>query len=291
MPMTLLILNRDARMGNTIQEALRPLCKERAIVCSAVRRTDVERALQAALESGAEEVIVGGGDGTLRTAAQLLAGSRVRLGILPLGTTNNLARSLDIPLDWRAALEGALTWEARRIPLGAANRQVFVHTASIGASVTIARLVDASTKHVLGRFAYPWTGLRALRLHRPFLSTITPEGAAAFRHRTYQLIISNGRTLAGFAIYDPGAIHDEELRLLSFSAQAGRWRSVLHFLSVLAGRSHRPGVLIERSASFHVETLAPMPVELDGEIRTKTPATFTTLPGALWVRMPTGNAK
>src|SRR4051794_30612385 len=74
-----------------------------AILIAEDAAPDLDARLDLALATGAEAIIVGGGDGTISAAAQRLAGTATALGILPLGTMNMLAKDLGIPLDLTAA--------------------------------------------------------------------------------------------------------------------------------------------------------------------------------------------
>lgn len=90
--------------------------------------------MQAGIEeaAGAAIVVVGGGDGTLGSAAEALAGTKSALGILPLGTRNHLARELGVPLDLAGAAKLIAAGTQRRIDIGRVNEAVFVNNASIG---------------------------------------------------------------------------------------------------------------------------------------------------------------
>ena len=88
--------------------------------------------VRAAVKRGARLVIVGGGDGSVSSAAQALAGSDVTLGILPLGTLNHLARDLGIPLDLRESAKVIATGRARRIDVAEVNGRTFVNNVAIG---------------------------------------------------------------------------------------------------------------------------------------------------------------
>jgi diacylglycerol kinase (ATP) len=144
-------------------------------------------------------VIAAGGDGTIGTTASHLAGTGIPLGILPLGTSNDVARALGIPLDtataavviasgvptevdsglvrevhgdsrpdsiraWRRLVSGWLPqWVLDTWGTDAANSLYFVHAATLGLNVEFARLAtDASRRSTLGSLTYPASSLEAL---------------------------------------------------------------------------------------------------------------------------------
>jgi len=97
--------------------------------------------LLAASEMGAEiqraaanypRITVGGGDGTIAAAAQLLAGGPAELALLPLGTRNHFARDLAIPVDLESAARLAVEGKAAPIDLGEVNDRYFINNASVG---------------------------------------------------------------------------------------------------------------------------------------------------------------
>jgi diacylglycerol kinase family enzyme len=91
----------------------------------------VEQA-QAAVEEGADLLIVGGGDGSVSAAAGVLAGTNTRLGILPLGTLNHFARDLGIPTELAGAAELIANGPTRRLDVAEVNGRIFVNNSAIG---------------------------------------------------------------------------------------------------------------------------------------------------------------
>jgi diacylglycerol kinase family enzyme len=89
-------------------------------------------ALRAAAASGADLVVLGGGDGTLGMGAQALAGSGKALGILPLGTLNHFAQDLGIPRELDEAVRTIDRGHVREVDVGEANGRVFLNNCSIG---------------------------------------------------------------------------------------------------------------------------------------------------------------
>ena len=88
-------------------------------------------------EQPLDRVIAAGGDGTLNTVVQALVGTGLPLGIIPLGTANNLARTLEIPSSLEGASKVAAGDTTRSIDLGWVNDRYFFTTASLGLSVQI----------------------------------------------------------------------------------------------------------------------------------------------------------
>ena len=104
-----------------------------------VHPPDLSKAISAALREGASRIIVAGGDGSIATAAGVLAGTKVTLGILPAGTLNHLAKDLGIPRDLGEAALVAVSGEVITIDVGRAADRVFVNTSSLGAYVLFVR--------------------------------------------------------------------------------------------------------------------------------------------------------
>jgi diacylglycerol kinase family enzyme len=89
-------------------------------------------AVRAAAAAGVDVVAVGGGDGTLRTAAAVLVGGPTPLGVLPLGTLNHFAKDLGIPLDLTAAVRLVAAGKVGALDVGEVNGEVFLNTSSLG---------------------------------------------------------------------------------------------------------------------------------------------------------------
>jgi diacylglycerol kinase family enzyme len=95
-------------------------------------RAGAETALASAKRREIDAVVIGGGDGSVRVAAGLLAESDIPLGVLPLGTLNHFAKDLGIPLDVDAAAATIAAGLTRLVDLGEVNGKTFVNTSSIG---------------------------------------------------------------------------------------------------------------------------------------------------------------
>jgi YegS/Rv2252/BmrU family lipid kinase len=233
-----------------------------------------------------DRVIVGGGDGTLNAAVQVLVEANLPLGIIPLGTANNLARTLGIPADIEAACAASAGHLRRRIDLGRVNDRYFCTTASLGLSVQITEELSAEAKRRWGSVAYALTAIRVMRRARPMHADIEWEGGT--RHtRTVQIVVGNGRHYgAALAVAEDAAIDDARLDL--YSLEVGHWWELLKLAPSLKRGTHgkRTEVAALRARSFVVRTRRPVPIDLDGELGAETPGHFRVVPRALEVLVP-----
>jgi diacylglycerol kinase family enzyme len=102
------------------------------IVIALVEPERIEATLDEAVAAGPDILLAGGGDGTVRSAASRLLGSKIALGILPLGTVNRLARDLGIPLEPRAALRALAHGGFREIDVAEVNGDIFLCNSMLG---------------------------------------------------------------------------------------------------------------------------------------------------------------
>lgn len=237
---------------------------------------------------GAEVVILGGGDGTLNAAAEALLEIGVPLAILPLGTGNDLARTLGVPPDPLRAADLAAAGRTRRIDLGRVNGKHFFNVASVGLSVRVAEALTQDVKRRLGVLSYPVTVYRVLKEGRSFRAEVRDVTAGtALSLRSIQLAVGNGRFYGGgMVIHEGAAIDDHLLHLCNLRPQSP-WRLAARALAFSRGRHDDPeSVEVLAGTSFEVVTDRPMRVNTDGEITTRTPALFEVVPSALEVVVP-----
>ncbi|HEX7532974.1 MAG TPA: diacylglycerol kinase family protein [Methyloceanibacter sp.] len=95
-------------------------------------QAEAEKALKQAKRGEIDAVVVGGGDGSIRTVAGVLAGTKVPLGVLPLGTLNHFAKDLGLPLHVEAAAGTIAAGHVRVIDLAEVNGETFINNSSIG---------------------------------------------------------------------------------------------------------------------------------------------------------------
>lgn len=231
-------------------------------------------------------VIVAGGDGSITAVLGALVGQPKPLGIIPLGTANDLAHTLNIPAEIPAACDIIAGGRIRQVDVSTVNGLHFCNVASLGLSVTIARELTGQTKRRWGVLAYALASLRALRHLRHFHAIIrTPEGE--IRTRSAQIAVGNGRFYGGgMVVAADAAIDDGKLHV--YSLEVEHWWGMLALFPALRRGSH---IYWRHTRSFttaelEVTTRRRRSIDIDGEVATHTPARFRILPAALAVLCP-----
>jgi diacylglycerol kinase (ATP) len=246
----------------------------------------------AAVEKGADVVLACGGDGTVRSVAQALAGTGVAMGLVPTGTGNLLARTLGTPQDLVAAVQVALTGDDRHIDVGrvqvdgAEEERVFLVMAGTGFDAAIMESTPEALKGRVGPLAYVISGLRAMRGSRTRV-TLTFDGGEPLRRRTRTVLVGNSGTLLGGLVLMPRAtIDDGQLDIINLAP-----KGVAGWVAVAArviSRKRRGHERVEhwQARSIVIEADEPQPSQIDGDpIGDAAELRLWVDPGALVVRV------
>jgi YegS/Rv2252/BmrU family lipid kinase len=231
-------------------------------------------------------VIVGGGDGTLNAAAAGVLKVKRPMGIVPIGTANDLARTWGIPADSEQAIRIIAAAKARLIDLGSVNGEFFFNVASVGLSAELARELTRDVKRRFGKLAYALAAVRVLIRARLFRATIS-DSTGTVRSLTLQVAVGNGRFYGGGKVVASAAQIDDGIWDLYSLEFLRSWKLVLLFRSFRRGEhTQLRDVRTLRDTQFELRTRRPRPVNADGEIVSPTPAKFRILPKALEVCVP-----
>ncbi len=238
------------------------------------------------LREKADLVIVCGGDGSVSSAAMAAIESGLPLGVIPMGTANDLARTLDIPDNLERAAGIIAAGKTRRIDVGTVNGHAFFNVASIGLSAELSRKLDPALKRRFGRFGYVLAAAKVLSGAEKFKAHITEKGQT-IDASTYQIAVGNGRHYGGGnVVAASAAIDDGHLDLYSLET-SNVWKLGMMMRSFRTGTHGAwSEVRTARCIEFDIETGHEMPVNADGEIVSSTPAHFKILPSAIEIFVP-----
>lgn len=235
----------------------------------------------------ADLVIVCGGDGTINSAAKGVLATGLPMGILPMGTANDLARTLAIPDDLLKAADIIVAGHQRRIDLGEVNGHPFFNVASLGLSADLARGLTPEAKKRWGKLGYGLAAIRVLASARPFRAQIIGDDGAAVTVKTLQIAVGNGVHYGGgTVIHEDATIEDGHLDLYSLELK-NVWKFGLMLGAFRRGQHGAwDEVRTSKSTEFDIRTREPREINTDGDIVTQTPAHFIIRPGAITVFAP-----
>ena len=218
----------------------------------------------------ADLVVAAGGDGTVNRCVNAARDHlrRIQLGVIPMGTGNDFARTLGLPLDdpedaARVIVEGS----PRRVDLGQARgsgvERLFVNACIGGFPVHVDEAVSGSLKRLLGPLAYVAAGVKAATTLSA--STVTMNGQRV--HDCVAAGVGNGRTCGGGITVWPDAEPDDGL-LEGCAMPASNAAKAVELGARVKGGNHLQleGVRTARSRTVRIESDPPMEFNVDGEL-------------------------
>lgn len=245
----------------------------------------VELAREAASGSAGRLVVAAGGDGTIAEVAQGVTGTGARLGIIPLGTANVLARELCLPFAPRAVAASLAFGRTRPhwpgIAAGAQGERLFVQMLGVGLDAQVVQRLSRPLKRAIGRGAYVWQTLTELRRYDYAPIRLRIDGKEA---EAASVIVTKGRLYAGPYLLAPEARPDEPGFSVALFQKGGPWAAMLYGAALpLNLLPSAPGLSLVRAS--HVEFLgeARVAAQADGDAAGFLPLTIRNASSAIEV--------
>lgn len=287
-----MVLNPEAGSaadGIVLREALDRLPEVR--IRPTRRAGDARIFAREAARSGAERVVAAGGDGTVNEVVNgLMDASRpVTLGVLPLGTANDFARSLALPEELERAVDVLVTGRTRRIDVvetrGSRPRHL-VNVAAGGFGGRVQERVDSGRKRILGPLEYVRSAAEELPELEPYDLRMTADGETV-EASVYSVVVANGSRSGGNVAVAPEARMDDGLLDVVLISALDPPELLLLLPKILLGKHlDDEGVLYRQAAVVSFHARPPMPFSGDGEPLGEEPLEFRVRPAALEVACP-----
>ncbi|HEX8183171.1 MAG TPA: diacylglycerol kinase family protein [Blastocatellia bacterium] len=257
-----------------------------ADACATTGPDDATQLAREAVEAGADIVISYGGDGTLNEVIQGMAGSRASLAIWPGGTSNVVARELNIPFNIEQLADFISQGKTKRMSLGIVRplERYFFMMAGIGLDASIARGVNRKLKRRTGEFAYWVTGIKHLFTWQaePFVIEVDGES-----YESVFAIIGNGKGYGGGLCLTPHAKLDEPLfEVYILPRQANNFAYLRVLAACMRGNPEQTDAILVKGKHIKANSTYEPWVEADGELVGPLPMTFDIVPEALSVIVP-----
>lgn len=270
-------------------------CAERGWEPPLWLETDIDdagrRVARVARKRRVDLVLVGGGDGTVRTVSSVLAETGIPIGILPVGTGNLLARNLGVPLDLADALDVAFDGRAQpvdivRLRADGEDEDFSLVMAGMGIDARIMSETNSDLKKVVGPAAYAAAALTNLN-SPPFRALVTLDGGAPVERTPALVLAANVGSVQGQIWLAPDALPDDGLVdvLLASPERPTDWGAIAG--RVLTRLTDHPGVERAQVRTMVIETDEPVAYQVDGDtIGTCRRLEFSVLPRAVLVMVP-----
>jgi len=260
--------------------------------CVCVPGADVTAAMEKAACSGADMLVVGGGDGTIKTGAEIALRHGIAFGLLPLGTMNLLARDLGIPLELDAAMAVLAQGPVKPIDVAYLNDSPFLNNAVIG---LYARMVHEREKlrRQHGWRKWPAMGLALVKTiaSNPRLTvTLSLADGTTRRVETHMVAIANNAYEEGYGPVPHRERLDDGRLSIYIGKHRTRWGLVQLFLRALLSKwKNDPELEVHHVTAATVHSRhRHLRLAIDGELeRRRTPLRFRIEPGQLRVWHPT----
>jgi diacylglycerol kinase family enzyme len=267
-----------------IEAEFRTIGQTSRVTC--VNSDAIRQAIEHAIKGGARLIVIGGGDGTLSTAASALVDTEAVLGVLPMGTFNHFAKDQQIPLDLAGAVRTVVAGQVERVDVGEVNGRVFINNSSLGIYPDIVRLRQRlGFGKWIGLVAATWMVLRRG-------STLSIKMASDTEERRYKtpfaFIGNNEYMLEGFDVGERKTMQAGQLSLYTsrLTGRVGIFRLAFRSLFKYLRADHDFDTVIARD--FVIETRHhQLRVATDGEVSMQDmPLHYRSRAGALRVMVP-----
>ena len=241
-----------------------------------------------AAESGSALVVAMGGDGTVNEAINGLAEEEIRpdFALIPLGTVNDFARALSIPMDPEEAIRRLPEFVARPTDIGLAGGRYFMNVLAAGSLAEGVMDVPAGEKTRFGPLAYAAHGLQTLLADEGNRFTITHD-RGKWTGQASLILVALTNSVGGFEKMNPDARTDDGLLHLTVIKHTKLPGFLKMSASLLLGKLEEEGAVEKiRTARVRIETDEPLACNIDGDEGGKTPIGIRVLHRHLRILAP-----
>lgn len=253
-----------------------------------MRKEDTVLIAQLAEEIRAEGILIAGGDGTVHEVVNVILGNKINLpiGIIPSGTSNDLANFLGLPNDIEACADLFSSGQSKYIDVGLANGRYFLSVASAGLLATVAHTADTALKNTLGKVAYYLKGFEELPRFKAIPMQIDADGIR-IEEEVFLFVVANGGTVGSFPLAAPDAvINDGKLDMVIIN-RCSLPELMRIFITLLSGNHiNNKFVTYIQASSISITSTENVESDLDGERGPLLPLQITTIPQGIGLYSP-----
>ena len=271
-----------------VEETLREIYEE-VKVCKTKGEGDATVFAEEACQQRFDAVISMGGDGTVNETVNGLAEKEHRpyFGLVPLGTVNDFARALHIPLDAKEAIEVFKQSKVKKVDIGKINDRYFMNVLAVGAIAEATYNVSAKQKTRFGSLAYVIEGGKALMNKTPFPLTVEHDHGK-WSGKAYLMVAAMTNSVGGFEKLAPEArVNDGKLHMfLIKNLSLPLVMTIIPSLFRGEIKNHEEVEYIQ-TAEVHISSTEELAVNIDGDEGFRLPFRAKVLHDHLRLLVPT----
>ncbi|QHJ71998.1 MULTISPECIES: diacylglycerol kinase [Planococcaceae] len=249
---------------------------------------DATAAAITAVERKFDLIVAVGGDGTLNEVVSGVSKfeNRPKIGLIPMGTTNDFARAVHIPRDINKAVDIIIQGDSVPVDVGMMNDRYFINIAGGGRMTELTYEVPSKLKTVLGQMAYYLKGIEMLPSIRSSNVRIEYDGEV-FDDKAMMFLIGLTNSVGGFEKLAPDAsINDGKFTLLILKEVNMAEFIRLASLALRGEHLSNPHVIYAKASRISVSSEERVMLNLDGEFGGVLPAVFQNLEKHIEVLVP-----
>jgi len=235
------------------------------------------------LDNTWDHILVAGGDGTINNLVNALKSLKldIPIAVLPVGTANDFAGVLGMPLNIEKCLNQILNSKVKEIDLGMANDRYFVNILSTGVFTDISQKVDKTLKKSFGKLAYYLTSIKEIQNIKSLDIEVKSKEKDSLENK-YLMFVFNGRTAGKIPFAYKAEIDDGLFDVIILKAK-GIPKSINIFFKILNGTYLEDEEVVDyfKTDEVTIESAENIVVDLDGERGPEFPIKVKCIKGGL----------
>ena len=218
------------------------------------------------IAKGTDAVIAVGGDGTVNEVVNGLVGTNTLFGVIPVGTGNDFARSINLSLNLKQACEQILAGKTKFIDLGKVCNRYFINLVGVGFDGAVAYQTNQHNKYISGKWMYLLSVLKTLMNYKPVEMKITLDSDIV-QCSPMLVAVGIGPSYGGGIKIVPDAVQNDGYFDICFIRSLNKASALYYLKKALNGKhSNLNKVTICRSNYVKLESKKPLPYHVEGEV-------------------------
>lgn len=230
-------------------------------------------------------ILIAGGDGTVDNVVNVMKKLNldIPIAVLPVGTANDFAKFIGVPLNVEKACEQIITSKPVSLDIGKINDKYFLNVASTGLFTDVSQKTDVNLKNTIGKLAYYVKGIEQIPNLRKLKIKVSSK-EMEFDGDMYLMLVFNGQTAGNFKLAYKADLTDGMLDVIII--KAGNIKDIIAMFIKMLKIEHleeNKGLIYFKTNKLTIETNEDIVTDIDGERGPDFPVTIECIKGGIKV--------